>query len=531
MLVLVVFVTHMLVGQTTYIPTTHEAYDFLKRMEARQFLTDYRDAVKPISRQTMAEILLKLESHRDRMSRLEKETFDYYRVEFADELYRIDSTAAPRERRWHLATMNTIDGEAHIDPLVQADYRKAVGEYRFHEMRGAVMYGSIFKELGFYFNFMDNGESGGLSDPLRRNSPDEGIVVGQQNKDKIEFDLTKVQISYGWKGMEFSLENFENNWSLGRNGSLVFGRKAPPAPQIKLRVTVASWLDFTYIHAELKSGIVDSLRSYHTNNSALIDFYRPVDRPKYMAAHILEATLTRGVDFSFGESIVYSDRSPSLLYLLPIMFFKSGEHYNRDTDNVQFFGNLDLNLIPNVNVYSTIFIDEFSLERALAGDKARNQHAITVGFQTYDIGLPNFEFTGEYTFVNPWVYSHKYTAANFTNNGFDMGHWIGQNADDVFFEATYRPMRELKLGLFSEVFRKGGKTDVAYQYLDTLKLDLIYGLQRHERSFGVYAHYEPLRDAFFDLKVRWFSLKDENNPTANHGFEPEVSATLKYGFW
>jgi hypothetical protein len=299
---------------------------------------------------------------------------------------------------------------------------------------------------------------------------------------------------------------------------------------LKIRFAVNDWIDFTYIHAQLKSNIIDSARSYHACSSAIKDFYRPVDRDKYLAAHMFEISLIKGIDFSFGESVVYTDKDVQWLYTIPLMFFKSGEHYNRDTDNTQFFGNLDINIIPDINIYSSIYIDEFIPLEIFNPTKARNQLGYTVGLQTFDFGLENLELLAEYSHLNPWVYSHKYPAATFTNNSFDMGHWIGQNADDLYLEASYQPMWWIRTGLYFERFRKGGKTDVGYQY-KTPSLDFLYGGIRTEQSIGIFGIGQPFRDLFVNAKLRLVKLDDENKPANNHNFKPEFTFTVSYGVW
>ncbi|MBI2120065.1 MAG: hypothetical protein HYT94_00395, partial [Parcubacteria group bacterium] len=87
---------------------------------------------------------------------------------------------------------------------------------------------------------------------------------------------------------EFSIEKTKNLWGYGRNGRVILSDKAPSYPQIKMRVPVSDNIDFVYFHADLNSNVLDSVRSYFTHSSSLVDFYRPVNRLKFMAAHQME---------------------------------------------------------------------------------------------------------------------------------------------------------------------------------------------------------------------------------------------------
>jgi hypothetical protein len=321
----------------------------------------------------------------------------------------------------------------------------------------------------------------------------------------------------------------KNIWGYGERGQVILSNKAPSYPQIKLRVPLSKRIDFVYFHAELNSNIVDSSRSYHTYTSSLVDYYRPVDHLKYMAAHQLEFTVIDGLNLSIGESIVYSDRGPLLLYLVPIMFFKAGEHYNMDSDNTQFFGSADVSLIRHVNFYLSLFIDELNTDNFFDPNRSRKQVAFTSGIHTYDLLVDNAEFIAEYTRLNPWVYSHKYAAANYTNNGYVLGDWIGQNGDDLYFDLSYKPIRQLKIGGFSEVYRKGGLMDVSFQYKGDYSPNFLYGPLHVERSFGVYGKYEPLRDFYVDFRGRTVRIQDEATHSDKRQFEFTLGAQL--GVW
>ncbi|MEX2116334.1 MAG: hypothetical protein WEB37_05560, partial [Bacteroidota bacterium] len=304
----------------------------------------------------------------------------------------------------------------------------------------------------------------------------------------------------------------------------------PSAPQFRMRVPLASWMDFVYVLADLHSNVIDSARSYAANSSGISDFYRKVYRSKYMAGHGLEITITDGLDFSIGETVIYSDKGIQFMYLLPVMFFKSGEHYNRDTDNIQWFGSLDINLIRNTNLYLSVLIDEINTNDLLNPGQARNQLGYTAGLHLYDLPLRNTEFILEYSRLNPWVYTHKFPAATFQNNGYDMGHWIGQNADLLFVGLVATPMYDLRLMAHFEHYRKGGLKDVAFQY-QVPSQPFLYGPLHEERSFGLDARYQFTRDGFVLAQFRTVNRTDETNPALNAKGRVEFELGVRYGVW
>ena len=516
-------------SQSVYLPASHEVYSFLRRMETRGLLNEYRDAARPLSRRVIATHLQALAKCVEKMTDVERDEYEFLKGEFNYELSSLAGDPEPSEIRWHLISTNLSGGILNFDLIGRFNYSSLYNGYDRLRDQGVRLYGYAFHNVGYYFNFVDSREVGTGINVGRVNTPDPGVVLTKQTEDAIEYNTTEAQLTFHIGAFQFSLEKMQNNWGLGRRGQLAFSDKAPSYPQVKMRVPVTDWMDFVYLHAELNSTVLDPERSYHTYSSSLVDFYRPVDRLKYMAAHMIELTPVRGVDISLGESVVYSDRGPLLIYLIPIMFFKSAEHYNQDKDNIQWFGNVDLNLIPNTNLYFSLFIDELNLDDILNPLKERNQLGLTVGVQTYDLPVKNLEFLAEYTRINPWCYTHKYTAANFTNNGYVMGHWIGQNADNLYFDLSYRPMRSLVFGTTTEVYRKGGLTDIAYQYR-TPSQPFLYGPLHEERSFGAYAQYQFVRDGFLDARVRSRTISDEALRIDKEK-KLEWSVSVRYGIW
>lgn len=517
------------VAQSIYQPTSHEIYPFLKRMESRGLLPAYRDAAKPIGRKVLAAHLKTLENAADKMTEVERDEYEFLKEEFNYELGLLAGDQQPSEIRWHVISETFPGGMINLEPNLQFSFSKVGEENARLRAQGAKTYGYVFKNVGYYFNFLDYREVGKAVNIAKANTPEPGIVLTKRIDDQIEYNTTEAQLTFDIGPLNVSLEKMQNSWGVARYGNLTFSNKPPSYPQVKVRVPVTSWMDFIYLHAELNSGVPDSSRSYYTNSSSLMDFYRAIDRLKYMAAHMIEVTPMGGVDFSLGESVVYSDRGPLLIYMIPVMFFKSAEHYNGDKDNVQWFANLDLNLIRNVNVYGSLFIDELNIDDLFDPEKQRNQVGYTVGLQLYDLPLNNIELCAEYTRINPWVYTHKQPATTFTNNGYVLGNWMGQNADELVCDLSYRPMRSLLLGATYEVFRKGGEKDIAYQYRLPSQ-EFLYGPLREERSYGAYARFQFARDCFIDARFASRITNDEAKKLHDDR-KLEYSISIRYGLW
>jgi hypothetical protein len=558
---LIVFMLTLIAGgglrlhaQSVYVPIGHESYDFLKRMEARQLLTDYKDAALPLSRMQVATYLAAVEKNVDDMSRVERETFEFLKTEFNYELLKIAGDPQPSETRWHVLSHELTDGIFNLDVDVNLWRKYTDGQLTSNRSPGFKMYGYAYDNVGFYFNLIDNRETGlnvdysRINDNTLQNSflssadqdyysrvktNNRGVIPSIFGKGWIEYDETNAQFSWQIGSFTFSLEKMNNVWGYGRNGTVIFSDHAPSYPQIKMRVPLSKDIEFVYFHGELNSDVVDSSLSYTvTYPNQDYSKFREVDHSKYIAAHQLEISLWHGVDFSIGESVVYSDRGPLFIYLIPVMFFKSGEHYNSDKDNCQIFGSIDLNVVKNVNAYLSLFIDEINTDKLFDPNLSRRQVAFTSGIRVFDIPATNFDMTVEYSRVNPATYNHSYPATTFTNNGFILGSWMGQNADDLFLELGLLPMHALRLTTFGEIYRKGGILSLKDQYsADGGNKPFLFGPLHIERSLGVSAKYQPLRDLFLNLRARIHKIEDEADSAQNRSHQFEFTLGVSLGIW
>ena len=505
-------------AQSVYLHPSHEVYDFFKRMEGKHTLTDYRDAVKPITRQDVARYLMVVDEHADQLTAVESEQLRFYKQEFYLELKQLNYEKDLPEERWHLFPYRSAPGRFNVDLVggysVQANAAKTNTKIRSN---GLFAYGYAGDFLGMYLYFRDNQESGTYHDPRKDLTPIQGQIVSKSQEGAIQYDLADAQMNFDIAFLKVSLEKMPNVWGAGYRGTLILSDKPPSYPQIKLRARLGKDVDFTFMHSWLSSDVVDSVNSYYAVGVPKTLGYRTIYRQKYLAAQMLEASVANGVDIAVGESEVYGGRNPELLYLIPGMFYFAAEHYTGDEDNKQLFGSVDINALRNYNFYMTLFLDEFSVSEFTLTDRQRNQLGFTLGARSYDLIYPNTDILVEYTRINPWVYNHKFPDATYQSHLYDLGHWIGQNADNLYLEANYRPFRNLRLGVQFESMRKGAMDSTKFQYqLPTPTF--LYAPMIKTQSFGLTARYEPVRDLFFDFHFLF----------ARYTQQPDVRGKFQY---
>jgi hypothetical protein len=167
---------------------------------------------------------------------------------------------------------------------------------------------------------------------------------------------------------------------------------------------------------------------------------------------------------------VYTEKL-DLGFLFPIMFYKiydnNKSNYNiLNGNNSQFFLQISLkNIIPKAHFYSTLLIDEIKISKIFDENQSRNHLGFNLGLQVNDLGIRYLSWYGEYTRVNPFVYTNLNPAQNYTSYAYNLGDWVGNNFDRKIMGIKYTPLPRLKLELRYQDIKKGPIYSAEQQYL------------------------------------------------------------------
>jgi hypothetical protein len=309
---------------------------------------------------------------------------------------------------------------------------------------------------------------------------------------------------------------------------------------IKLQLKPVDWFELNYIHGWLVSEVVDSSRSYTTSNGD----YRAVYRDKYIAANLLTFYPFRGIGFSVGNSIVYSDLHIQPAYLIPIMFYKSIDHtlnHNIDNQNSQMFIDLSIRRIKYLHLYGSLFIDEFSVTRVNDPDR-HNFLSYKGGARLSNWPIPNVVLTAEYTRVNPIVYKHRVETTTFETNKFNLGYYLRDNSDEIYFAAEAKPFRGLTIKGEFFIAKHGNE----YAYTSGSDVDLLPYMQDvtwKNTTMSLTTRWEFIHDSWLFLSVTQSDIKgyDVDGKTAQYylnlytpksfqGKNTIICAGLNFGF-
>jgi hypothetical protein len=504
-------------AQVVYEPLHRDVYSFLSRLSQKSIIV-FDDQVRPVSRKYIAQKLIEASEKLDELTSLEKEELDFYNQDFKREFDFInniktnssETIIAGYDSGSRLRLFGYRDNlfSINLSPILGIKIGSRDNEKLTHIWNGIYTYGYIDKYIGFSFDFRDNLEQGNTIDKHKEFSnvtgvdarTDENIIDYPPNK--MEYSGLDAVIATDWSWGSFSFGKDFHEWGYAESGLLVLSQKPPSYGFVRLDIKPVDWFRFNYMHGWLSSDVLDSNSFFYTETGTLSFDYKN----KYFAHHSITLTPLEGLDLSLGESIVYDDEL-EFLYLIPIMFFRVADHQlsnqtNEAGGNSQFFFSISSRgHIKNTHLYGTLFIDEITLNGISDPEKQRNQLGFTLGGSVTDLPIDNLTFKIEYTKNYPFVYNHYTQSQDYKSSGYNLGHWMGHNADLIFASLNYRIMRGLQATVWEQFIRKGEEGNIDQQYVQP-QPPFLFGLRKNYGYLGAEIKYEYTHELFAKLSYQ-----------------------------
>ena len=484
--VLLLVMCGLMFGMAQNIPvplTQTKLYDYLDELVTDGVIYA-QTAVRPYTRGQVAKMLVEAQSADSLLNIRQKKELVFYLNEFALER---DTMINNYVQYTDHATYNLSLADPQFsymtkDKMFKMRLRPILGANILASSKGAILqrwwgvdlHMDVAKHLSIWGSLRDNSWSGNWlnkqyypTNDDRRNgarihygasqtqpalSPISGVQYKEANYGG-DFSDSKGGISlYSWWG-SISLQRENIRWGDAYHASNILSGRAPAAPMISLQLTPCKWFQFDYFHAWLVSNVADSTYYYleNTTKPGVQDKeYRPLN--KFMAANMFTVTPIKQLSFSFGNSIIYAEQNIQAAYLIPIAFYKSLDHLltkgiASQNQNSQLFGSLSIRPVDHLHVYASVYVDEFKLSRLKPTNAEHNPVSYLVGFNWSGWPVKGLSLKGEFTRTNVACYTHSIDALTWTTNSFNMGHYMGDNAQSIYAELAYRPIRGMLLKL------------------------------------------------------------------------------------
>jgi len=427
-------------------------YDYLDEL-ANIHVIELNSAVKPYSRKFIAAKLHEADTLKDKLTKRQQKDLIFFLKDYNKELFPNKNFKKRPDLFYYKDSLFSFT----INPILGYSYFTNNNGNASQRWNGAEAYGYVGNHFGFYFSLRDNGIKNVLASPDYLTQQPGGNYKPYQgtSNQRTDFDEARASISYGWKWGSVSLVKDNFMWGNNYNGANIFSGRQPSFAYLNFKMKPAKWIEFNYIHGSLVSQILDSSKTYGVGSALRKDFI-----PKYLAANLVTIRPCKNFYFSLGNSIVYADKYIQPIYLIPFMFYPSADHTmngagsNALGENSQMFLDMSLRCIPKTHLYSTLFIDEVNIGKMLNPIKQTNLFSFKAGIRFTNI-IKNTSFTFEYTRTHPWVYVHPIATTSFASNNYNMGHYLGQNAEELYGGIKFKPLRGLTLDAGITYARKG----------------------------------------------------------------------------
>lgn len=528
--------------QAQYIPThlSHEGIYLLLDELATAQVIDLSTLVRPYGRSDIAELLVTAGTSEVPLTPRQQKEVEFYLRDYGKALPPDRASAASwlwqkkhGDKRFDVFYYSDSLFRITVNPILGADvWANGNGTFS-HWWNGVEVWSSVGR-FGFWASLRDNHESTELTARDFQNDRIGAANLKTFQGGKRDYEEFRGGVTYAWEWGHAGLIMDQFSWGEHNAGSNILSGRTPSYARLELSLEPVHWFRFEYIHGFLHSEVVDSSQSFWVSN-AYGDEYRQVYHSKYIAANLFEFTPVRGLKLAIGNSTVYDSRYPRAGFLVPVAFFKAVDHSQNariDNMNAQIFLSASSRNLKHFHFHGTVFIDELAVGRFT--DPAEHNFLSFKGGMGTTI-LPDFRLVAEYTWTNALTFMHYVPTTTFESNRYNLGHYLEDNAKDLYLAAEYRPWRTLLVKAYYNRSVKGpDHTELGTMPRD--QVDPFEPVVWESSRAGLLATAQLANDLYLRAGVEWRQVEggqdylDRWTPEEYHGTTTTLRLGLNYGF-
>ena len=424
-------------------PVPNDVYSFLD-----EFNLPYNSSVKPMGRERIKNLLLDIDP--SSLNNRQQKELSFYLKDFNKETLQLNNSPHRIDALYLRDSLFSLT----LNPIGGGTFWNTAEGSAYHWWNGLYAMGKM-GNWGFFASLTDNHESENLMSPDYLTQRQGGSNIKSFSDGKQDYWDSRGGITYGWKHGHIGLIKDNFSWGSGYNGSNIFSGRSPSFVHLSLNLRPVKWFEFNYIHGWLVSEVVDSTRSFfysHPSGSV----FRRTYHGKFIAANLFSFKPLKNIYISAGNSIVYDYNNLHPAYLIPVLFYKAVDHHlqsGMDNMNSMLFLDLSVKIIPNTHLYLTAFMDEIAVKRIFNPDEF-NFLSYKGGIKLSNL-IPNTFAILEYTWTNALAYRHYVPTLSFESNRYNLGHYLTDNAKELFISTGIKPLPGLNLNVSFTNARKG----------------------------------------------------------------------------
>ena len=487
------------------VPVGHWGYALIERLETTGVLEGTGDGIKPLTRGAMIRLAVVADSvastggvtpiDRQRIRRLLEE---------------LGFQAGGRGEGAGLATTwpartpaplryETDRGQLSGDLLLRQQTDLLGGRGRqeaeavYRNRVGGLVEGGLVNRIGFRIAFEQTREQGTRRYVLREDLFEARREAVQLKDGLADYHEGGAYAAFSVGGLvEVQVGKDRAVWGPAPLDNLGLSGNAPGFHMVRLRSRFGA-LHLVSLHGALRpcpdrpdsplcAGTRDESRSYVVHGRS-----RSLDRDRWIAAHRLEAAVTRSLDIGFQEVVVYGDRGPEAAYLNPLAPYWAVQSYLGDKDNVMMAVDIDWRLRPGVRLWAAYLIDDLK-KLGIFSDDFANKFSLQTGLAWADpLGLSDLDLKARYVRIEPWIYTHRFPVNTFRHFDAPLGHSLGPNSDRWRLSLDRRWSADWAMAAWLEERRHGDNELLGDGEVRNVGGDLHYGWrpgdERQTKSF------------------------------------------------
>jgi hypothetical protein len=471
-----------------FLPARHAAYEEIEALAARGRLDSIAVYTRPLARIDVARALLRARTldpdvaadlHFQRLEReLARELADLGAPPERGETGPLVDLG-PREQRFRLSAAGHLRGD--YDERRSPHYR-----FRDESSASARMSLQLWPAIGAFEEF-------GVTRIRSQRLFVDAIVAHTD----LETTVFRAEVTARTGALTAAAGYDYFRWGPGRRGTLLLSDAAGPMGFL--------------LHAARLGGRVTA--------SAITGQLSRVER-RYLAAHRIEANLSRALTVGLGEAVRYRSDNVDLLYALGILPYAIVERIHlrdastdsiRGVERANIMASLDAVWRPTRDVAFTgeILVDDFTTEDRDMPDRFAYQAGIR---SDRPFGARAIRLLGEYTRVRNFTYAVDY-GQNFIHRGRPLGFVLGPDVENVFVEAVFDVNRDWQLR-WSGDFTNHGEGRLGDAWIEGTGPASNSGLsgvvEQRREVFGD-ARWMPRDDVDLSLGAGYRRLRNENH--------------------
>lgn len=492
-------------SQSQNVPLDHWAYAFLDRLQTRGLYVSEDFDTRPYSREAMAEIIVqiseKVKKDSTLLSPVEWQRFEQLKGDFYEELRAHNPGVTVRQNEYepHLFTYRNEDIDVRADGLLGHQRKFFTGDAIDHSIPKSLSYVGLSLRVDIKKSMAIYAEERSFflsdTDSLKADVFNPSVGIPITGRSAFGGAVTDNATAYAvfrlpWFDLEVGRDLVE--WGPGARGNLILSRNSNVYDLFKLDFRFKKF-KFESFHAFLNS-----------------------DESKYLVGRRIEVRPFDTLQLAISETAVYGNRSVEFLYINPFVPITVAERHlgNKDNNMISFDGTV---FIKNrVKLYTEILLDDFSFAENLFHNFV-NKWGVMLGANWIDpFGLENTDFRFELTRIQPFVYTHREPINTYSNYDNVMGHWLGPDADDWYFEISHQFHKNLRLGSAWEQRRRGNNDIHQGTEPEDAQIHFLDGVVERNRFLSLLAQWQVWRDIYLNFNYSFVQSRNMDRVAGNN---------------